>query len=874
MRSIKTTTHLLTAALTLAAVTATASAVQPQRWTHRTEADFNDGEVRDTVVTNLGDIMLATGSDIIGEMPEQASITYDLQRVGDTIYVAAGPEAKLMRFNADGEFDEVIALPNEQVFTLDRIDGELLVAVSGASSRLATLDADGELVTLVELPDVQYIWDTVVRDDAIYLATGTEGQVLRVAREGGGTFSEPTVVLDANQTNVLTLAADANGRLYAGTDTDGLIYRLTPRNGDEWEAFVLYDAPEPEVAALLVLDDGTVFAGTADAEQARPGRLEDAAADPAGRPDVPAGPEPAPPAEDDMPEPEDIPAVPPEADPIEDPDGDGVEAPGEPEPQNGDEAIDDVDGVVDDPEPDPMRAMIRRWQAGPLAASPSTSRLDTNNAPDAPETPADSDAPAAAPEVTPDATPTAEQRDRMREQVRGQLRDARDTGTLQAGVRAAPRQQARRAPTSQRARPAEARRATQAGNAIYRIDPQGFVNEVFRESVMIFKIVEAGDRLLVATGNEGQLYSVNPRTEETTIIADLTPEQITSILVTDDGELLLGTANAAQLVRLDDTMANRGTYTSKVLDATQISLFGTLRLTADIPEGTSVLVETRSGNVGDPDQAPWAQWTEAQTFRHNADASSLQPREVKVDAPPARFLQYRLTLLGNRDATPVISQIETAYVMPNLPPRVRSVRAQYPGAARGRGGSGDNPPSTRMNIEWDASDPNEDELVYKVEYQPAGSSRYILIADDVRETSYEWETRRVPDGRYVIRVTASDRPSNPPDMAKTTTRRSDAVLVDNTPPTLDELDVALEGGDVKVSGLAVDALSPIQSIAYAVNNTDEYTPVLPDDLIFDSTRERFSVTIPNLDSGQHVVTLRVRDARGNTRHEAVMVDVD
>ncbi|MEX1017292.1 MAG: hypothetical protein WDZ31_11165 [Phycisphaeraceae bacterium] len=863
MPSRNWTTLSLTAALTLTAFATAASAVQPQRWTHTSEADFAPGTVQDAVVTNLGDVKLATSSDLVGEMPEQASIIYDLQRIGDTLYVAAGPEAKLMRRDANGELVEVIALPNEQVFTLDQINGQLLVAISGSPSRLAVLE-DDELVTLAELEDVRYIWDTVARGLEIYLATGTDGRVLKVARDPNGAVAEEaTVLLETAQSNVLTLVMDRNGQLYAGTDTDGLIYRLTETGPDEWEPFVLYDAPEPEVAALLVLDDGTVYAGTADAEQARPGRLGEAVDDPAGRPDVPPTPEPDAPADEELPEPDDIPAVPPDADPIGDPDEDG-DAPDQPKPDeaNGD-ADDDIEDPVEDPAPDPMRTRINQWRHTHPLQNESDTEADAASA--ARPEPNESD--------DTESTPTDDQHDRLREQVRGRLMDARDSGTLQAGVRVTT-QPARRAPNGNRARPVATSRPDQQGNAIYRIDPEGFVHEVFRESVMIFKIVQAGNRLLVATGNEGQVFSVNPRTEETTIIADLDPEQVTTMLLTDEGDLIMGTANAAQLVRLDDDIARRGTYTSPVMDAEQISLFGTLRLTAAIPDGASVLVETRSGNVGDPDQAPWSAWSDAQTFRHNPDASALQPREVTVTSPPARFLQYRLTLLGDGRQTPTVSEVDTAYVMPNLPPRVRSVRASYPEPARGRAGqSADDAPPTAMRVQWEASDPNEDAIVYKLEYQPAGSSRYILIAEDITETSYEWQTRRVPDGRYVLRVTASDRTDNPPDMARTTNRRSDAVLVDNTAPAFDELEVAADDGTVRVTGRATDAHSPVQSIAYAVDSTDDYTPVLPEDLIFDSTRERFNVTIPDLDPGHHVVTLRVRDARGNTRHQAVMVDV-
>ena len=54
---------------------------------------------------------------------------------------------------------------------------------------------------------------------------------------------------------------------------------------DGYQTYALFDASEPEVGALLVASDGSVYVGTADAEQARPGRMEEAASEETGRPD-------------------------------------------------------------------------------------------------------------------------------------------------------------------------------------------------------------------------------------------------------------------------------------------------------------------------------------------------------------------------------------------------------------------------------------------------------------------------------------------------------------------------------------------------------------------------------------------------------------
>ncbi|MEE9212525.1 MAG: hypothetical protein V3U29_07715, partial [Phycisphaeraceae bacterium] len=273
------------AMLMVITVVAPVLAIQPARWEHTTEADFEPGQRDNVVVTNLGDVKLAARTDVIGQMPEQASVIYDLQALpGGDLYLAAGPEAKLLR-RAGDEIDKVMSLEQEQVFALDVYEGKLLVAVSGQVSRLAVLDGD-ELMTLVELDGVRYIWDVLVDGKKVYLATGIEGKLLGVDLAAD---DEPAVteLLDAEQINLLCIGQDDKGRIYTGSDTDGLIYRITSKADADADVFVLYDAAEPEIGALLVTADGTVFAGTADAEQARQGRLEDAVSEEAGRPEAP-----------------------------------------------------------------------------------------------------------------------------------------------------------------------------------------------------------------------------------------------------------------------------------------------------------------------------------------------------------------------------------------------------------------------------------------------------------------------------------------------------------------------------------------------------------------------------------------------------------
>ena len=67
-------------------------------------------------------------------------------------------------------------------------------------------------------------------------------------------------------------------------------------------------------------------------------------------------------------------------------------------------------------------------------------------------------------------------------------------------------------------------------NAVYRIGADGVAREVFRAKALIFALAWQGDRLLVGTGPEGQLYEVRDLGRESAPIAQLDNGQILALL--------------------------------------------------------------------------------------------------------------------------------------------------------------------------------------------------------------------------------------------------------------------------------------------------------------------------------------------------------
>ncbi|MEI7835252.1 MAG: hypothetical protein WCK05_02440, partial [Planctomycetota bacterium] len=176
-------------------------------------------------------------------------------------------------------------------------------------------------------------------------------------------------------------------------------------------------------------------------------------------------------------------------------------------------------------------------------------------------------------------------------------------------------------------------------------------------------------------------------------------------------------------------------------------------------------------------------------------------------------------------------------------------------------------------IRVQAIDPNGDTLLYRFEYRPAGTAKWIELAKDVAVPMYAWNTLAVGDGTYELRVTASDKSSNPPEQALQSACAPLTTSVDHTPPVVSRLEARLEGATVTVSGSARDALSRITSIYRSLDSQEPWLPVLPGDGLCDDQAEDFRFTLKDLPAGAHQITVRVRDAYGNVGYQSIPVTV-
>lgn len=431
----------------------------------------------------------------------------------------------------------------------------------------------------------------------------------------------------------------------------------------------------------------------------------------------------------------------------------------------------------------------------------------------------------------------------------------------------------------------EPSRAGSPKGAVLRVSPGGEVDTLWSSSDDTpHALLALSGGVLLGTGDKGKLYEVRDD-RSWTMVASLSAEQITALARGDDAQTLLATANPGRLHALAAGTGPSGTFTSKPKDTETVSGWGRLRWQGSLPSGTAIEIETRSGNTGTPDST-WSAWSKLPG----------DPAGSPVSSERARFLQIRARLTGQGGLTPLLDSLTAPYLQRNLRPQLLSVVVHppgevfqkplalageveilgldssepaetRPGASPQRAGA---PPSTTFSrrlyqrglqtFTWKAEDPNGDALAYDVYYRAVGETRLRLLRQGLTDAVLAWDTSSVPNGRYVIRVRASDAPANPDSEALTGEKESLPFEVDNTPPGVA---VLLAGrSPVRVRATVIDDSSQVRKTEYSIDG-GRWEEVYPVDGINDAREESYEFLPRLVPPGPHIVIVRATDMLGN-----------
>lgn len=422
--------------------------------------------------------------------------------------------------------------------------------------------------------------------------------------------------------------------------------------------------------------------------------------------------------------------------------------------------------------------------------------------------------------------------------------------------------------------------AAQAGTSeIYRIEPDGFVQTVrkFDREIAYTIAGGSGNRVLVGTGPNGRVYELHDG--ELSLVAAVPEKQVVS--VSPGSPTIVTTTNAGAVYRLETGAKNVSEFRSATKDAERFARFGEYRIEGKNLERAGLSIAFRSGNTQTPD-GTWSSWS--------APGSGM---EGKIPSPAARYLQWKLSL-ASAPPDAAIDTVTTAFMHRNVAPKIEILAVQEPAVVfisatypaspmlveatnpdqYGIFTGLDTPPDRAAEqgkrafrkgfrtVSWRAEDENGDSLRYSLSFRQKGSGKWLNLRENIDETQINFDTSQLPDGRYELRLTASDATDNP-DQPLTASKEGVEFEIDNGAPSVE---ITPAGEDVVVR--IRDERSAIGKVEYSVD-AEKWIPLLPEDGIADSRDESFRLRRADVD-GRFVI-VRAVDGFFNVTTRSVAV---
>jgi hypothetical protein len=419
-------------------------------------------------------------------------------------------------------------------------------------------------------------------------------------------------------------------------------------------------------------------------------------------------------------------------------------------------------------------------------------------------------------------------------------------------------------------------------SAIYKIHPDNTVETIFSsKEENVYDIALDRDTIVFATDAQARIYRLE-RDRKATLLTQANEGAAMRLLALPGG-LVAATGELGKVLRLTSGTAPGGSavggwYESPVHDAGTVARWGRIIWRTNEPGtgGKAIAYRTRSGNTSRPD-ATWSDWSEPMS----------EVERSAITSPNARYIQWRAEFSAT--ATGTLDSVTIAYLPQNSPPVVRSVNVTSQGGSNKAAGTSGATPSysitvtdageaapaagtpsqtlsraqgQQIQITWQADDPDGDKLIYSLSFRGDEEREWKLLRANISENTYLLDADLFADGRYFFKVVASDRPSNPLNLAREAELVSAPVLIDSTPPVVTAGAPRRNGTTLEIDVDAEDRGNILRRCEFSVD-AGQWYPVEAADGVTDSAKERFLVRVENLPAGEHLIVIRVYDAAGN-----------
>ena len=359
-------------------------------------------------------------------------------------------------------------------------------------------------------------------------------------------------------------------------------------------------------------------------------------------------------------------------------------------------------------------------------------------------------------------------------------------------------------------------------------------------------MIDSDGRIYLATGPRGRVYMVRAKAgeeRELWTVQEFEYVNATSILMREGfPRAFLASGHEAVVFMRADKQGRIGTFKSKEFSPGRPARWGALSW-----RGSGVRVYTRNGHSPKPDST-WTAWVE----RKNGVSTSSNSKAYS-------FAQIRIDLLGKAE----LYGFAWRYAEKNQRPVINKLVVGERELAKD---------GAQRLITWEGTDPNSDRLEYRIAVKEESSPQWQELSGPLplSDMKFILPVGKLPDGRYMLRVTASDSPSNY-ESPLAVSKVSHSFIVNNGRPEIKEMQ--FNPATATLTAHISDRLSIITWLSISIDG-GEWRSIAPTDGILDEKEEDLRIAVPAMRTGRHSISLKAVDEAGNESVRQISVSLD
>ena len=417
--------------------------------------------------------------------------------------------------------------------------------------------------------------------------------------------------------------------------------------------------------------------------------------------------------------------------------------------------------------------------------------------------------------------------------------------------------------------------------ALYKVNPEGMAKKLWSSKEdLIYSLLwdKTEKKLILGTGNKGKIFTID-RDEKISLLVQKNSEQV-YYLHSFSSKIYSVSNNPSHLSIIYPEQRSGGEFLSHTKDTKTVSSWGRISWEAELPPGTTLQLQTRSGNSKESNKT-WSDWSPP----YQREGGEL------ILSPKARYIQFKVMFKSQSGKlSPYLKKVSLFYIQANVAPiitnldllPVNQVYIKPPereeiiwGYEKGlsqkyEGRDKIKTYVVRKRVErkgfqtiiWEASDENGDNLIYTLFIKRENENKWRVLKEKCSENIFAFDTLSFPDGVYIIKLIASDLPSNPRGLELQKDKISQPLVIDNSIPVIRNFQVFKEKNKLEVTFDAEDSMSSIEEVKYLIR-PDEWRTIFPVDGICDSKKEGFKISVRLLPNSDNLITVKVKDSHRN-----------